>query len=217
MFYLPFSFIIFILFIFLLPFLFFLIQFGIIGAVSTKLGFPISVGILIYFLSLLGSTINIPLSKKPVETGDEYDEFLGRFFGFPKRMKYQVIAVNVGGCIIPVLLSLYFFQFVPLLRVIIGIGIMAIITYFLARPVKGIGIAIPALIPPILCVILTLILAPGNPAFAYVCGVLGVLIGADVLHLKDLRGVNRAGVMSIGGAGVFDGIFLVGIISVLLA
>ncbi len=216
MFFLPFSFIIFILFILLLPFLFFLIQFGIVGAVSSKLGFPVSVGILIYFLSLLGSTINIPLSKKPVNTGDEYDEFLGRFLGFPKRINYQIIAVNVGGCIIPVLLSLYFFQFVSPLRVTIGIGIMALLTYFLARPVKGIGIAIPALIPPILCIIITLILAPLNPAFAYVCGVIGTLIGADILHLKDLTRVNRAGVMSIGGAGVFDGIFLVGIISVLL-
>ena len=217
MFYLPFSFILFIFFIFLLPFLFFLIQFGIIGAVSSKLGFPISIGILIYFLSLIGSTINIPLTRKPVETGDEYDKFLERFFGFPKRMNYQVIAVNVGGCIIPVFLSIYLFQFVPPVRVFIGIGIMALITYFLARPVKGIGIAIPALIPPILCVIITLILAPGNPAFAYVCGVLGVLIGADILHLKNLSRVKRVGVMSIGGAGVFDGIFLVGVISVLLA
>jgi len=217
MFYLPFSFLLLILFILLLPILFFLIQFGIVGAVSSKLGFPVSVGMFIYFLSLIGSTINIPVIKRPVESGNEYDEFLERFFGFPKRINYQIIAVNIGGCIIPVLLSLYLLQFVPFIRLLIGICIMTIITYFLARPVKGIGIAIPALIPPILCVIITLILAPGNPAFAYVCGVIGVLIGADILHLKDLSSVKGAGVMSIGGAGVFDGIFLVGIISVLLA
>jgi len=54
------------------------------------------------------------------------------------------------------------------------------------------------------------------PAVAYISGVLGVFIGADLLNLKQLSKVGR-GVMSIGGAGVFDGIYLVGIIAVLIA
>lgn len=218
MFFLPFSFVVFIFFIILFPFLFFLIQFGIIGAVSSKLGFPMSVGILIYLFSLLGSAINIPFIKQKVETTDELDEMAERFFGFPKRMDYRIIAVNVGGCIIPVLLSLYFFQFVSPLKVLIGIGFITLISYFLARPVKGIGIAIPAFIPPIACVVISFILSPSNPApFAYISGVIGTLIGADMLHLRDLTKMSGSGVMSIGGAGVFDGIFLVGIIAVLLA
>lgn len=217
MFFLPFSFIIFILFVFLLPVLFFLIQFGIVEVVSSKLGFPLSVGLLIYFFSLIGSTINIPVIKREITVDSDRDLLFERFFGFPRNINYQVIAVNLGGCIIPILLSIYLFQFVSIPKVLIGILIMSAVSYFLAKPVEGIGIAMPALIPPVVCVILTLIISPGNPAFAYISGVLGVLIGADILHLKELMSMNRRGVMSIGGAGVFDGIFLVGIISVLLA
>jgi uncharacterized membrane protein len=54
------------------------------------------------------------------------------------------------------------------------------------------------------------------PATAYVAGTLGTLIGADILHLDKLRHLN-APVASIGGAGTFDGIFLTGILAVLLA
>jgi uncharacterized membrane protein len=51
---------------------------------------------------------------------------------------------------------------------------------------------------------------------AYISGTLGVLIGADLLHLRHLAAL-RSPVVSIGGAGTFDGIFLTGIIAVLLA
>ncbi len=218
MFFLPFSLILFIAFILLFPFLFFMIQFGIIGAVSSKLGIPMSVGILIYFLSLLGSSINIPVKKELVEGGFRREENFERFLGFPKQMNCKVIAVNVGGCIIPVLLSIYLFHFVSPIKGLIGIAIITLFTYFLAKPVAGIGITIPAFIPPLICVILGLLLARDNPApLAYVSGVLGTLIGADVLHLNEIARMGGCGVMSIGGAGVFDGIFLVGIIAVLLA
>lgn len=218
MFFLPFSFLLLVLFILLLPVLFILIQFGIVGAVSSKLGFPLSVGLFIYFLCILGSSINIPIKKERIEGEGGTAGDLQRYMGFPSGIKERIIAVNVGGCIIPVLLSIYLFQYVEPLKVIVAITIISVISYFLARPVKGIGIAIPALIPPIFCAILTIILSPGNPAFAYISGVLGTLIGADLMHLKDILGMEgRGGVMSIGGAGVFDGIFLVGIISVLLA
>jgi uncharacterized membrane protein len=51
---------------------------------------------------------------------------------------------------------------------------------------------------------------------AYISGTFGVLIGADLLNLKNLTAL-KAPVVSIGGAGTFDGIFLTGIIAVLLA
>ena len=55
-----------------------------------------------------------------------------------------------------------------------------------------------------------------SPAVAYVSGTLGTLVGADLLHLKDIRRMG-APIASIGGAGTFDGIFLTGIMAVLLA
>ena len=54
------------------------------------------------------------------------------------------------------------------------------------------------------------------PVIAYVSGTLGTLIGADLLHLRQISKLN-APVVSIGGAGTFDGIFLTGILAVLLS
>jgi len=51
---------------------------------------------------------------------------------------------------------------------------------------------------------------------AYIAGSLGTLVGADLLNLGKIRGLG-APVASIGGAGKFDGIFLAGIVGVVLA
>ena len=45
---------------------------------------------------------------------------------------------------------------------------------------------------------------------------MGTLIGADIMNLGKIQGLG-APVASIGGAGTFDGVFLVGIVAVLLA
>jgi len=44
---------------------------------------------------------------------------------------------------------------------------------------------------------------------------MGTLLGADLLHLREIR--KYPGIISIGGAGVFDGIFLTGIVAVFLS
>ena len=80
----------------------------------------------------------------------------------------------------------------------------------------GVGVTLPAFIPPIVSVLLAFLFSRDNKIpVAYISGVLGVLIGADLLNLPNLG--NFQGMMSIGGAGVYDGIFLVGIFSALLA
>jgi len=43
------------------------------------------------------------------------------------------------------------------------------------------------------------------------------LIGADLLHLRDIGRIAPAGVASIGGAGSFDGIVLSGILAAYLS
>jgi uncharacterized membrane protein len=54
------------------------------------------------------------------------------------------------------------------------------------------------------------------PVLAYIGGTLGTLIGADILNMDKIKDLG-APVASIGGAGTFDGIFLSGIMGVLLA
>ena len=93
---------------------------------------------------------------------------------------------------------------------------MIVVSKLLTRVVPGVGFTIPALIPPLIAAFLAIILSSKNPAsVAYISGVLGILIGSDLLNLYQLQAVG-APMISIGGAGVYDGIFLVGIISALL-
>ena len=86
----------------------------------------------------------------------------------------------------------------------------------MSRVVEGVGVVIPAFIPPIISALIAFILYPDNPApVAYVSGALGTLIGADILNLRKLK--DLPGIVSIGGAGVFDGIFLTGVLAALLS
>jgi len=219
MFFLPVGCLIFLLFILFLPILFILGYFHILTIGFERLGFSPEITILILFAILIGSSVNIPLTKKKI-IYVEKPLFFG-LFRAPK-MEAQGVAINLGGAVIPVLLSFYFLYLAwragfNLEPVLIAIILMVIISKFLARIIPDRGIALPAFIPPIFAVLFALILAPNFAApCAFISGVLGTLIGADILNLKQAQKLTP-GLISIGGAGVFDGIFLVGIISALLA
>ena len=80
----------------------------------------------------------------------------------------------------------------------------------------GVGIAVPMFIPPLAAAAVSLILAFRQaPPVAYVSGSMGALIGADLLNLPRIAQLG-APIVSIGGAGTFDGVFLTGIIAGLL-
>jgi uncharacterized membrane protein len=233
LFYLPFSlgfFFLLLLIIFVLGSLFL----SIFEAAFTKIGFSTEEAFLILLLSLIGSGINIPIttlnSDIPV-VKDNYVKVFGIAYRVPVRQIVRnetVLAINVGGAIIPVLISVYLFTQFPSSFPLAGIGIavVAIITHAVAKPIKGIGIATPALIPPLTSVLVAVMLTSavqiiGSPAepcriiIAYTGGVLGTLIGADLLNLGKIKNLG-APIASIGGAGTFDGIFLSGFIALLL-
>ena len=119
---------------------------------------------------------------------------------------------------IPTLLSIYLMTKTGLYgRGLLGIGVVAAVVHALARPVPGVGIAVPTLVPPLVAATAALLLSRSSaPALAYIAGSVGTLIGGDLLNLGKIRGLG-APVASIGGAGTFDGIFLTGILAVLLA
>jgi uncharacterized membrane protein len=95
--------------------------------------------------------------------------------------------------------------------------VVAFIARTTSRPIPGIGIGIPMLIAPIAAALIATFLDPQQRApLAYIGGTLGVLIGADLIRLKDIRKMG-APFVSIGGAGTFDGVFLTGLLAVLLA
>ena len=94
---------------------------------------------------------------------------------------------------------------------------VAALCHHLAQPVPGLGIALPIFVPAIATAIVALVLSRQHAAtLAYVGGSLGTLIGADLLNLGSIQGLG-APVASIGGAGTFDGIFVTGMLAVIIA
>jgi len=129
-----------------------------------------------------------------------------------------ILAVNVGGAVIPTLLSIYLLSKNRLWgRGLIAIFCVAAICHALAQPIRGVGIGLPIFVAPLAAAFVAAVVSWRNAApLAYAGGCLGVLIGADLLNLDRLRGLG-APVLSIGGAGTFDGIFVTGVVAVLLA
>jgi uncharacterized membrane protein len=172
--------------------------------------------------SLIGSYFNIPIADLPAEpvVSNQVITFFGMQYAVPEveHSSGTVIAVNVGGAVIPTLMSIYLLITRNLwIQGAIAIAIVALVLHWLAYPVPGIGIAVPVFFPAVTTAVVALLLSREFAApLAYIGGSLGTLIGADLTNLDKVRGLG-APVASIGGAGTFDGIFLTGILAVLLA
>jgi uncharacterized membrane protein len=220
------SFLVFAILLILLVGILALVFVGVIGVAFSNIGFTPVVILLILVGTLLGSAINIPLFKLKTTVPmiqEAYVSHFGVVYRIPQVEYGQtvtVIAINVGGALIPTAVSIYLLSRATpsmILLSLVGVAAVALVTRVVARPVKGVGIVTPAFIPPIAAAVAALILAPGEPrTVAYVAGVLGTLIGADLLNLGKIKKLG-APVASIGGAGTFDGVFLSGIIAVILA
>lgn len=176
----------------------------------------------VLILSLIGGHINIPLYSVPVHrlAAPQSVTIFGRTYLVPPAIEpgATVVAINVGGALLPILLSVYLFLRLRMYgRMLLGIAIVAFIVHKLAYVVPGVGIAVPMFIPPLVAAGVSLVLAFRRaPPVAYVSGSMGTLIGADVLNLGRVVDLG-APMVSIGGAGTFDGVFLTGIIAGLLA
>jgi uncharacterized membrane protein len=199
---------------------------GVIGIAFRDIGFsPVAIA-LILIGTFLGSHVNIPLFKLKT-TGpmirEEYVNFFGIAYRIP-QVQYgeatTILAVNAGGALIPTGVCIYLLCKAAahiIAYSLLGVVIVALVTHAVARPVRGVGIQTPAFIPPIAAAVVAIILSPSSPVIvAYVAGVLGTLIGADLSNLNAIPNLG-APVASIGGAGTFDGVFLSGIMAVLLA
>jgi len=192
---------------------------------------------MLFTLSPALSYVNIII--KEVETGPEQPVLeleYASVFGIPvpiPRIVFArrkiIIAVNVGGAIVPSLASILFLSAAShywgaqdvITPFLVDLVVVSIVTYATSRVIPGVGIAVPALIPPLTSATLATLLAGGAGLragfIAYAAGSLGSLIGADILRLlRDLEKM-AAGIASIGGVGVFDGIFLSGALALVLA
>ena len=189
---------------------------------SASMGLTERALITLLALSLLGSYINIPVAYLPghrTVTAGEIT-FFGMTYIVPlvRQTHATVLAVNVGGAIIPVCLSLYLlFKHRLFLLGALGTLLVAAVCHYLAQPVPGFGIALPIFVPIIATAVIAIALSRRRAApLAYISGSLGTLIGADLLNLGAVQSLG-APVASIGGAGTFDGIFVTGLMAVLWA
>jgi uncharacterized membrane protein len=217
--------------LFMLPYMIFA------GAlVGRALSIPSYLVFIIFLLSLFGSQINIKLKEtESLQPSITYRTV--NFFGIQWRIpeagygnKKMAIAINLGGAIIPLLLSLYIiFYSVPALeqnltlaylKILVAFIIVTFVVHHFAKPIKGLGIAIPSFIPPLTAALtsaaLFSLVAETNPfIIAYVAGTLGTLVGADLLNLNKIPKLG-APMVSIGGAGVFDGVYITGVMAIFL-
>lgn len=195
-----------VLLVFLFALLIFLVEIRVLTYAYRKIGVNPRYAFAVMLLSLLGSGLNIPLV--PIGPG-----------GFAARAgQGTLIMLNVGGALIPILVSFYLLVRTGMLvRMAIGTVIVAAVVHSLAYLVPGVGIAVPMVAPPLVAAGVALVVAFRRaPPVAYVAGSMGTLIGADLMNLGQIA---RLGVpfVSIGGAGTFDGVFLTGILAGLLA
>jgi uncharacterized membrane protein len=217
----PFSPFYFFFFIGLLLWIVFSIKLELITLTFEKLGLDPGSALMLMATSLFGSAINLPLGSVKAERPREPIQL-----PFPGLLRPPLIpftgrtqiAINVGGGLVPLFFSIYLLRHseIPLHALLLAILIVAIVAYWFSRPIPGFGIAMPILIAPLTAALTAILLGGEYKApLAYVAGTFGVLIGADLLRIRDIRRMGTP-IASIGGAGTFDGIFMTGLVAVLL-
>lgn len=197
-----------------------LIELGVIAYAYERLGIRPRYALAVLAVSLLGSYVNIPVAELPADriVSGRVVAFWGSRYVIPviEERPRTIIAINLGDAVVPVLVSLYLLKSGVIIRTLIGIGLVTVVVHVIARPVEGVGIAVPMFVPPLVAAVAGLMLSrEAAPARAYCTRTIGTLLGGDLLNLGRLRGLGAPGA-SIGGAETFDGIFLTGILAVLL-
>ena len=117
------------IFILLLPAFFFLFYFNIAAISFTKLGLSPQGAMLLFVFSLVGSVINIPVSKHKIIVEEKPEMLLPFLFYYPPRVRHQVIAVNVGGAVIPTIFALYLLGKAPFVATLICTAIVTPVSY----------------------------------------------------------------------------------------
>lgn len=197
-----------------IPFLLVMGFFHVVADSFESFGLPPLVIVGILLAMLVGSFINIPIGRHRIVEAQE-----SKFFGLVRSRRMQAVglSINVGGAIVPMALALYLLPKVPAQETLLASVLMVVICFIVAKVIPGKGIALPVLFPAFFALVFAFVLAREVAApVAFIAGVFGVIIGADLFRLPKVMRDNQ-GVMSIGGAGVFDGIFLVAIVAAFIA
>lgn len=169
--------------------------------VFEELGFSGKEVALLCLGSIAGWAVNLPLAR----VGGTY------------------LAVNVGGTLVPILLIAWWIRKgkLRILPAIIGTAIVSVVAWRIVKFVPEAGIIarypdffLPVAAALIFGLVVSVRRIGTSVPIAYTSGTLGALIGADLMHVADIRAhfltAKENTIISIGGAGVFDMVFLAG-------
>lgn len=196
------------------------IQFGALSVAFEKLDLAPDSALLLFLTILGGSLVNLPLFSMKSEPPnlEKMPQNLREFYSQMPYTGSTIVMVNVGGCVVPTAFCLYLLVHHPLnlFHVTLAVAAVTLLCFKTTRSVPGIGLGAPMFLAPLTAALASITLDSANAApLAFISGTLGVLIGADLLHLADIRRLGTP-YASIGGAGSFDGIFISGLVAVLL-
>lgn len=131
----------------------------------------------------------------------------------------DTIYVNVGGCVVPTIITAYFFyKFNSSFNLMSLFGAMIgtiIVSRIVSVYVKGKGVLIVAIVVELLSVFISIKLNDVllvRLTFGYIIATIGVIIGGDLMHIGFIGSDGSWGdKLSIGGAGVRDGVWTIGL------
>jgi uncharacterized membrane protein len=202
--------------------LFLLFQLNLIALAFEALGLSRQSAMALLWGCVVGSLVDIPLfrvrRREPLAPEQLAHGALPPWLG-PVDPGSTMVAVNLGGAVVPAAFAVYLWLHTPLssLNLLVAIGFVTAVARGFSRLEPGVGVTLPIFVAPLGAAAAALMLDPAHAApLAYIGGTLGVIVGADLLRLREAA-QGSAGVVSIGGAGTSDGILLTGVVAVLLA
>lgn len=197
------------------------------GESFERLGLSMLQGVVVLGVMLLWRTVavTVHVSKRlvPLLVMPSMRSMLLRMQGVEPEQEHtgelvpQRIALGAGGCIVPLLMCLYFLANTPDLAsawpwMAAAALVVGGVCFATIKPSPTTGVQVPLFVPPAATLVASLVLKGQSfaPQAAYVGTVLGILISTGVVPLLLPRMRNRIETprFTIGGPGVFGGLFL---------
>ena len=131
------------------------------------------------------------------------------------------VYVDVAGFLIPLALSIRFLasRRAPAIKTLAGIAVVSYVVYSSSSP-GHFGVLVGNVLIIAIVTSLYSLYVSGNARelgpVAYTVGSMGVIIGADLANLPAFKDYGTSLRFTMGGGGVFDAIFVVALLSVIL-
>lgn len=176
-----------------------------------RLGYEAGVRLALTVAIFAGGLVELPIGRLRIRSAG----------GSNRESATFRIGVNLGGCLIPLGVAIergFRLSASSALPLGIAVVLVALLSLFLARPVARFGVVLAWPLTGLLAGALGLTLgrdSGSTAAFAFVAGLVGPLLGADLTRGPALArlGALRAG---IGGDGAYDGLLWSALLAAIL-